>query len=69
VIAVDSPLVGDSTDEVQAVVPGRVDHSLVPRAAVVLDFDPDEVVGTDRGSDGEGTVREAGSAVLGGIGR
>ena len=69
VIAVDSPLVGDSTDEVQAMVPGRVDHSLVPRAAVVLDFDPDEVVGADRGPDGEGTVWEAGTAVLGGIGR
>jgi hypothetical protein len=69
VIAVDSPLLGDSTDEVQAVVPGRVNHSLVPRAAVVLDFDPDEVVGADRSPDGEGTVREAGTAVLGGIGR
>ena len=69
VIAVDSPLVCNSADEVQAVVPGRVDHSLVPRAAVVLDLDPDEVVGADCGSDGEGAVREAGTAVLGGIGR
>ena len=40
VVAVDPPFVGNGTDDIQAVVPGRVDHSLVPGAAVVLDFDP-----------------------------
>jgi hypothetical protein len=40
VVAVDSPFVGDGTNDVQAMVPSGVDHSLVPRAAVVLDFDP-----------------------------
>src|SRR5207247_2316988 len=68
VVAVDSPLVGDSTDDVQSVVPGRIDHCLVPRAALVLDFDPRVMVRADHGADGEGAAGEAGAAVLGGVG-
>ena len=67
-VAVDPPLVGDSANDVQAVVPGRIDHSLVPGTAVVLDFDPGVVVWADDGSDGEGAAGEAGAAVLGGVG-
>ena len=37
---VDTPLVGDGTDEIQAVMPGGVDHALVPGAAIIFDFDP-----------------------------
>jgi hypothetical protein len=68
VVAVDSPFVGDGTNDIQAVVPGRVDHSLVPGATVVSDFDPGVVVWVDCGSDGEGTARKAGATVLGGVG-
>ena len=64
VVAVDPPFVGDSTDDVQSVVSGRIDHSpLVPGAAVVLDFDPGVVVWADGGPDGEGAAGEAGAAV------
>ena len=68
VVAVDPPFVGDSTDDVQSVVPGRIDHSLVPGTAVVLDFDPHVIVRADDGADGEGAAGEAGAAVLGGVG-
>ena len=67
-VAVDPPLVGDSTDDVQSVVPGGIDHSLVPGAAVVLDFDPGVTVLTDDGSDGEGTAGQARVAVQGSVG-
>src|SRR5689334_21198862 len=68
VVAVDAPFVGDSPDDVQSVVPGRIDHSLVPGAAVVLDFDPHAEVWADYGPDREGAAGEAGAAVLGGVG-
>jgi hypothetical protein len=45
VVAVDPPFVGDSPDDVQSVVPRRIDHSLVPGTAIVLDFDPRVVSG------------------------
>jgi hypothetical protein len=66
-VAVDPPLVGNSANDVQAVVPGRVDHSLVPGAAVVLDFDPGVVVCVDSGSDREGPAGKARAAVLGSV--
>ena len=68
VVSVDSPFVGDRADDIQAVVPGRIDHPLVPGAAVVLDFDPNVMVRADCGPDGEGTAGEARAAVLGGVG-
>ena len=67
-VAVDAPLIGDGTNDVQSIVPGRIDHSLVPGTAVVLDFDPRVMVRADDGADGEGAAREAGAAVLGGVG-
>src|SRR5579859_3157712 len=68
VVAVNPPLVGDGTDDVQSVMPGRIDHSLVPGTAVVLDFDPRVMVRADDGADGKGATGEAGAAVLGGVG-
>jgi hypothetical protein len=55
-------------ERVQSVVPGRVDHGLVPWAAVVLDFDPGIVARADDGADGEDAAGKAGAAVLGGVG-
>jgi len=40
VVAVDAPLIDDGANNVKAVVPDRIDHSLVPGTAVVFDFDP-----------------------------
>ena len=62
------PHVGNSANDVQAVVPNRVDHSLIPGAAVVLDFDPGVVVCVDSGSDREGPAGKARAAVLGSVG-
>jgi hypothetical protein len=67
-VAVDAPFVGDGTNDVQAVVPGRVDHPLVPGAAIVLDFDPCVLVWVDGGPDGEGPTGKARPAVLGSVG-
>ncbi len=67
-ITVDSPFVGYSANDIQAVMPGRIDHPLVPGATVVLDFDPGVVIWADVGADGEGAAGEAGMAVLGGVG-
>ena len=67
-VAVDAPFVGDGTNDVQAVVPGRVDHPLVPGAAIVLDFDPCVLVWVDGGPDGEGPTGKARAAVLGSVG-
>jgi hypothetical protein len=68
-VAVDSPLIGDGTNDVQSMVPGRIDHSLVPGTAVVLDFDPNVMVLADCGPDSEGAAGQARAAVLGGVGR
>ena len=69
VVTVDAPFVGDGADDIQAVVPGGIDHSLVPRAAVVLDFDLNVMVWADGGPDGEGAAGQARMAVQGGVGR
>src|SRR5262249_37317196 len=69
VVAVHAPLVGDGANDVQPVVPGRIDHSLVPRAAVVFDFDSGVKARADRGPDGEGTPGQAGATVQGSVGR
>jgi len=68
-VAVDAPLIGDGANDVQSVVPGRIDHSLIPGTAVVLDFDPNVTVLADRGPDSEGAAGQAGATVLGGVGR
>jgi len=49
-------------------VAGRIDHSLIPRTAVVLDFDPDVKLGADRDPDGELSARQSRVAVLGSVG-
>ena len=69
VVSVDAPLVGDGANDVQSVVPGRIDHSLIPRAAVVFDFDSGVQARTDRGSDSEGTPGQAGATVQYSVGR
>jgi len=48
--------------------PRRVDHRLVPGAALVLDFDPSVMIRAYDGPDSEGSTWEAGAAVLGGVG-
>jgi hypothetical protein len=68
VISVDASLVDDGSNEVKSVVPGWVDHPLVPGAAVVLDFDPGVVLLADDEADSEGAAGEAGAAVLGSVG-
>src|SRR6185437_4555810 len=55
-VSFDAPFVGDSADDVQAVVPGRVDHRLIPRTSVVSYFDPGIAAGSDDGLDGEGAA-------------
>jgi hypothetical protein len=65
---VDTPLIGDGTNDVQAVVPGRIDHALVPGTAVVLDLNLGVKVRTDDGPDGEGAAWQARAAVHGGVG-
>src|SRR5689334_2294035 len=67
-VAVDAPLIGDGANDVQSVVPSRINHSLIPWTAVVLDFYTGVVVRADDGADGEGAAGEAGAAVLGGVG-
>jgi hypothetical protein len=69
VVSVDPPFVGDGTNDVQAMVAGWIDHSLVPRAAVVFDFDPGVKAGADCGPDGEGAAGQARSTVQGSVGR
>jgi hypothetical protein len=68
VAAVDAPLVGDGANNVKAVMPGRIDHSLVLGTAVVLNLYPHAEVWADYGPDCEGAAGEAGAAVLGGVG-
>ena len=69
VVSVDAPLVGDGANDVQSVVPGRIDHSLIPRAAVIFDFDSGVQARTDHGSDSEGTPGQAGATVQYSVGR
>ena len=69
VVSVDAPLVGEGADDVQSVVPGRVDHSLVPGAAIVFDFDPGIEIRMDCGPDGDSATGETRSAVLGSVRR
>jgi hypothetical protein len=54
VIPVDAPLIGDGANNVKAVMPGRIDHSLVPGTAVVSNLYPHAEVWADYGPDGEG---------------
>jgi hypothetical protein len=63
------PLVGDGANDVQSMVPCRIDHSLVPWAAVVFDFDSGVKARADCGPDSEGTPRQAGATVQGSVGR
>jgi hypothetical protein len=53
---------------IKAVMPGRIDHSLVPGTAVVLNLYPHTEVWADYGPDCEGAAGKAGAAVLGGVG-
>jgi hypothetical protein len=53
-VAVDAPFVGDGPHDIQSVVPSRIDHGLVPGAAVILDFDSGMKGRDDDNSDGEG---------------
>ena len=62
VVAVDAPFVGEGAHDVQSVMPGRIDHGLVPRAAVILDFDSGMEVWDDDNSDGEGAPWKARAA-------
>src|SRR6516164_4276454 len=68
-ISLDAPLVGEGANDVQSVVPGRIDHSLIPRAAVIFDFDSGVQARTDRGPDSEGTPGQAGATVQYSVGR
>src|SRR5713101_4133422 len=63
VVSVDAPLVGDGANDIQSMVPGRIDHSLVPRAAVVFDFDSGMMARANCGPDSEGTLGQAGTTV------
>jgi hypothetical protein len=57
VVTGDAPLFGESTEDVQAVVTGRVVWGRDPGTAIVFDLDADTVpTGTDCGSDGEGAT-------------
>jgi hypothetical protein len=58
-VAVDAPLIGDGANDVQSMVPGRIDHPLVPGAAVVLDCYPNVMVLADCGPDSEGATGQA----------
>jgi len=69
VVSVDAPLVGDGANDIQSMVPGRIDHSLVPRAAVVFDFDSGVMARANCGPDSEGTPGQAGTTVQGSVGR
>jgi hypothetical protein len=68
VVSVDAPLVGECANDIQAMLAGWVNHSLVPGSTAVFDFDPGEQVGGDRDPDGEGSAGQARVAVLGSVG-
>src|SRR5487761_826196 len=67
-ITLDAPAIGEGTDNVPAMVSGRIADVASPRAAVVFDFDADVIAGDDRGLDGERPTRQARGAVQDGIG-
>jgi hypothetical protein len=69
VVSVNAPLVGDGANDVQSVVPGRIDHSLVPRTALVFDFDSGLKARADCDPDSEGPSRQAGATMQGSVGR
>ena len=69
VVSVDAPLICDGANDVQSVVPGRIDHSLIPRAAVVFDFDSGVKTRAYCDSDSEGTPGQAGATVHYSVGR
>jgi hypothetical protein len=68
-VTVDAPLVGKGANDVQPMVPGRIDHPLVPGTSVVLDFDPGVEVRADRCPDGDGAAWQARAAVHCSVGR
>ena len=68
VVTVDAPFVGDGAHDIRAVMPGRVDHRLVPGASAIVYFDPGVAAAADNGLDGEGAAWQARVAVQGGVG-
>lgn len=67
-VAVDSPVGGENADDVEPMVPLGVTGNWGPRAAVVLDLDPNVVARTDNDSGGERSTLQAGVAMAGSVG-
>jgi len=68
VVAIGAPLVSQGANDVEAVVTGGIGAGRGPGAAVVVDFDADEVASADEDADCEGAAGQAGVAVERSIG-
>lgn len=68
VVSVDAPLFGEGANDVQPMMPGRINHPLIPGTAVVLDFYTGVKIGADRSPDSEGAAGQARAAVQGSVG-